>query len=121
MELTSKMKSVAMQAKSVEELLKLAEAYGYEISKEEAEEIFAELNQAGELSDEELENVTGGSCYSTDSDTQGLLIVTLGNTCDGYVKGSNELIPGTCHSCKHRIGFTPSYCKIRSKYNDPYR
>ena len=119
MELTSEMKSVAMQAKSVEELLKLAEEYGYEISKEEAEEIYAELNQARELSDEELENVAGGSCYSKDN--HGLLIVTLGNTCDGYVKETTELIPGTCHSCKHRIGFTPSYCKIRSKYNDPYR
>ena len=119
MELTSKMKSVAMQAKSVEELLKLAEAYGYEVSKEEAEKIYAELNQAGELSGEELENVTGGSCQSKDN--HGLLIVTLGNTCDGYVKETTELIPGTCNSCKHRIGFTPSYCKIRSKYNDPYK
>ena len=119
MELTSEMKSVAMRAKSVEELLKLAEEYGYEISKEEAEEIYAELNQEGPLSDEELENVTGGSCYSSDS--SGMLIVTLGNTCDGYVKETTELIPGTCNSCKHRIGFAPSYCKIRSKYNDPYK
>ena len=119
MKLTSEMKSVAMQAKSVEELLKLAAEYGYEISKEEAEEIYADLNQEGELSDEELENVTGGSCYS--SDNHGLLIVTLGNTCDGYVKETTELIPGTCNSCKHRIGFAPSYCKIRSKYNDPYK
>ena len=119
MELTSEMKSVAMQAKSVEELLKLAEEYGYEISKKEAEEIYAELNQKGELSDEELENVTGGSCYSKDN--HGLLIVTLGNTCDGYVKDTTELISGTCNSCKHRIGFAPSYCKIRSKYNDPYK
>ena len=61
MELTSKMKRVAMQAKSVEELLKLAEAYGYEISKEEAEEIYAELNQEGELSGDDLENVAGGA------------------------------------------------------------
>ena len=119
MKLTSEMKSVAMQAKSVDELLKLAEEYGYEISKEEAEEIYAELNEEGELSDEELENVTGGSCYSKDN--HGLLIVTLGNTCDGYVKETTELIPGTCNSCKHRIGFAPSYCKIRSKYNDPYK
>ena len=119
MELTSEMKSVAMRAKSVEELLKLAEEYGYEVSKDEAEEIYAELNKEGELSDEELENVTGGSCYSKDN--HGLLIVTLGNTCDGYVKETTELISGTCNSCKHRIGFAPSYCKIRSKYNDPYK
>ena len=91
MELTSEMKSVAMRAKSVEELLKLAEEYGYEVSKDEAEEIYAELNKEGELSDEELENVTGGSCYSKDN--HGLLIVTLGNTCDGYVKILLSLFP----------------------------
>ena len=119
MKLTSLMKSVAMQANSVEELLKLAEQYGYEVSKEEAEEIYAELNQEEALADEELENVAGGSCYS--SDAHNLLIVTLGNTCRGYEKARYELISGTCHSCKHRIGFTPSYCKIRSKYNDPYK
>lgn len=119
MELTSEMKRVAMKAKSVDELLKLAAEYGYEISKDEAEEIYAELNKKGELADEELENVVGGSCYSKDN--EGLLIVTLGNTCDGYVKETTELIPGTCNSCKHRIGFAPSYCKIRSKYNDPFK
>ena len=48
MKLTSKMKSVAMQAKSVEELLKLAEEYGYEISKEEAEEIYDMVSEPDE-------------------------------------------------------------------------
>ena len=117
MELTSKMKSVAMQAKSVEELLKLAEAYGYEVSKEEAEEIYAELNQAGELSDEELENVTGGGCYSTK--THGYLIVTSGNSCklfeqSGWRSGS------TCSGCHYAFldGIT-IYCSRRSRYDDP--
>lgn len=41
------MKSVAMQAKSVEELLKLAEAYGYEISKEEALKEYAVVKRPG--------------------------------------------------------------------------
>ena len=117
MELTSKMKSVAMQAKSVEELLKLAEAYGYEISKEEAEEIYAELNQARELSDEELENVAGGGCYSTDK--HGYLIVTSVNRCElfeqsGWRSGS------TCSGCHHAFldGLT-IYCSRRSRYDDP--
>ena len=117
MELTSKMKRVAMQAKSVEELLKLAEAYGYEISKEEAEEIYAELNQARELSDEELDNVTGGGCYSTK--IHGYLIVTSGNRCElfeqsGWRSGS------TCFGCSwsYSDGWV-TYCGIRTRYDDP--
>ena len=117
MELTSEMKSVAMQAKSVEELLKLAEAYGYEVSKEEAEKIYAELNQAGELSDEELENVTGGGCYSNDD--HGMLIVTAGNRCELF-KQSSFRSGSTCLSCYYRY---PEgmiyYCRRRSRYDDP--
>ena len=117
MKLTSKMKSVAMQAKSVEELLKLAAEYGYEISKEEAEEIYAELNQAGELSDEELENVTGGGCYSTDK--EGLLIVTAGNRCELF-KQSSFRSGSTCLSCYYQYpdGLV-TYCRRRSRYDDP--
>ena len=117
MELTSKMKSVAMQAKSVEELLKLAEAYGYEISKEEAEKIYAELNQARELSDEELENVAGGGCYSTN--THGYLIVTSGNRCELFEQSSFRS-GSTCLSCFYQYpdGLV-TYCRRRSRYNDP--
>lgn len=60
MELTSKMKSVAMQAKSVDELLEMAKKYGHSVSREEAEKIYAELNQECELANEELEDVVGG-------------------------------------------------------------
>ena len=117
MELTSKMKRVAMQAKSLEELLKLAAEYGYEISKEEAEEIYAELNQEGALADEELENVAGGGCYSKDA--HGRLIVTAGNRCElfeqsGWRSGS------TCSGCHYAFldGLT-IYCSRRSRYDDP--
>ena len=117
MKLTSKMKSVAMQAKSVEELLKLAEAYGYEVSKEEAEKIYAELNQAGELSDEELENVTGGGCYSTDK--HGMLIVTAGNRCELFIQ-SGFRSGSTCYGCLHAFqdGLV-IYCSKRTRDNDP--
>ena len=47
-------------AKTAEELLKLAKAVGMEMSAEEAEKYFAELHKIGELSDEELNNVSGG-------------------------------------------------------------
>ena len=117
MKLTSKMKSVAMQAKSVEELLKIAEAYGYEISREEAEEIYAELNQEGELADEELENVAGGGCYSTDK--HGRLIVTAGNRCELFEQ-STWRSGSTCFGCSwsYSEGWV-TYCGIRTRDNDP--
>ena len=50
----------AKAATSAEELLELAKAENIEISAEEAAKAFAELNRTGELSDEELDNVSGG-------------------------------------------------------------
>ena len=50
----------AIQAKTAEELLAMAKAENIELTEEEAAKAFAELNKAGELSDEELDNVAGG-------------------------------------------------------------
>ena len=50
----------AKTAKTAEELLEMAKAENIEISAEEAAKAFAELNKTGELSDEELDNVSGG-------------------------------------------------------------
>ena len=53
----------AKAAKSVEELLELAKASNVELSEEQAKEYFAKLNPAkGELSDDELDDVSGGGC-----------------------------------------------------------
>ncbi len=53
----------AKAAKSVEELLELAKASGVELSEEQAKEYFAKLNPTkGELSDDELDDVSGGGC-----------------------------------------------------------
>lgn len=53
----------AKAAKSVEELLELAKASNVELSEEQAKEYFAKLNPTkGELSDDELDNVSGGGC-----------------------------------------------------------
>ena len=52
----------AKTAKTAEELLAMAKAENIELSAEEAEKAFAELNKTGELSDEELNNVAG-VCY----------------------------------------------------------
>lgn len=53
----------AKAAKSVEELLELAKASNVELSEEQAKDYFAKLNPIkGELSDDELDDVSGGGC-----------------------------------------------------------
>ena len=53
----------AKAAKSVEELLELAKASNVKLSDEQAKEYFAKLNPTkGELSDDELDDVSGGGC-----------------------------------------------------------
>ena len=53
----------AKAAKSVEDLLELAKASNVELSDEQAKEYFAKLNPTkGELSDDELDEVSGGGC-----------------------------------------------------------
>ena len=50
----------AKQAKSTEELIALAKENNIELSEDKAKEYFERLNNSGELSDEELDNVTSG-------------------------------------------------------------
>ena len=60
MKFTDEMLEKAKTAKSAEELLEMAKAENIELSAEQAAKAFAELNKTGELSDEELDNVSGG-------------------------------------------------------------
>ena len=53
----------AKEAKSVEELITLAKENGVELNEEEAKMYFEQLNaKKGELSDDELDVVSGGGC-----------------------------------------------------------
>ena len=61
-ELTKEMLEKAMQCKTADELIALAKAGGYEITKEEAEAYLAELADV-ELDDKQLKKVAGGGCY----------------------------------------------------------
>ena len=55
----------AKGAKSAKELLELAKAEGINITADEAATYFAQLNpKSSELSDNELDNVSGGGCLS---------------------------------------------------------
>ena len=60
MKISKELLEKAKTAKTAEELLEMAKVENIEISAEEAAKAFAELNKTGELSDEELDNVSGG-------------------------------------------------------------
>ena len=60
MKFTDEMLEKAKTAKSAEELLELAKAENIELTEEQAKEYFATIHASGELSDEELDNVSGG-------------------------------------------------------------
>ena len=60
MNISKELLEKAKTAKSAEELLAMAKAENIALTEEEAAKAFEELNKNGELSDEELDNVTGG-------------------------------------------------------------
>ena len=68
MELTKEQLEKAKQIKSPKELLAFAEENGIELTEENVKQGFAQLHKEGEVTDEELDNVSGGSC-SDDFDT----------------------------------------------------
>ena len=62
-ELTREQMEKAMACKTAEELMALAKAEGYELTKEEAEAFLAELSDV-ELGDEVMEKAAGGiGCF----------------------------------------------------------
>ena len=81
MAINSELIAKAKETKSVEELMALAKENNMELTEESAEAYFNQLHPAsGELSDEELDNVAGGSCYASD----GRMVVSLGYVCHGF-------------------------------------
>ena len=63
-ELTKEMVAKALQCKDADELLTLAKAEGMELTKEEAEAYFTELEDF-ELDSDALQKVAGGGVYDT--------------------------------------------------------
>ena len=125
MKLTKELLEKAKSAKSAEELLTLAKESGVELTADEAEKYFAAWNKAGEISDEELENVSGGSqcrngsLYS--SDPPYYLITTDANWCPACTVGHTAGNGGTCGICTHHVcdGIV-MYCHARKYYDDPF-
>ena len=72
----------AKTAKSAEELLAMAKAEHIEMTSEQAAKAYAELNKDGELADEELDNVSGGT-----------VAVMCGDQCEvGWANTREEVI-----------------------------
>ncbi len=61
--MTNELVLKAKECKSAEELLALAKENNYPMTEEDAKRTFAELHTEGELSEEELDNVSGGACH----------------------------------------------------------
>ena len=77
MEFSKELLTKAKAAPSGEALFALARENGIPMTQEEADAYFTELHKTGELSDDELENVTGGGCRKN-----GHLVVTIYYSCD---------------------------------------
>ena len=112
MNFTPELLTKAKAAKSAEELIALAKENNIELTEEEAEKYFTEWHKEGELADEELDNVVGGTCYSPgvkdpyDGQWRQYAIVSPLNECPYWDR--------TCHKCGQ--SFTDGgtwYCAAR--------
>ena len=112
--LTPEMIEKAKAAKSAEELLEIAKSNNIEITADEAATYFAQLNpKSGELDDDDLDNVAGGSCSAADSEYGKIAIVTSGQTCPKCGHNRGEIVCGGyvpdgifCEKCGKRIANT---------------
>lgn len=117
-EIIEKIKS----SKSASDLKNLANKNGYNLTDEEANNYFNMYHSKGHIDDSELNNVSGGLCYSTSGDYKGCLIVTPLNTCKFWKKdgGLEYYQQGACMHCfySEQVNLT-LYCTLRTKDNDP--
>lgn len=111
MEMNKELMAKAKEAKTVEELIAVAEKNNIELTEESANAYLQQLNRkTDEITDEELDNVSGGGCHNGD----GRLITTVMNRCGGWrcketdnCRSSSEI----CFSCGiSRICGECSYC-----------
>ena len=114
--------------KSVEELKALGKDNDYPLTDEEAESYFAMISKGGELSDDELSDVSGGACYKwrkgkAYSKNPPHIVMKM-NTCKLYdYDPDGSGFKGTCPKCTHVTG-KPGIrvhleCSIRTYYQDP--
>ena len=106
-------------ANSVEELKKVCADEKINVSDDKLKQCY-DLYHSGsaELSDDELDNVSGGACYSSGVDGPNgfhqYLITTAGNSCLGHTSDSKPFLY-TCGTCKYSFGIgLTMYCSAMS-------
>ena len=98
MELNKELLAKAKEARTPEELIALAKGNGAELTAEGAKTYFDLLHpKTGELSDDELDNVSGGGCYAKND---GCLLTTIGHKCRYFEHAIPRTgVSGTCGAC----------------------
>ena len=134
MEFSKEQIKKAKNCATLEEFKTLAKAEGFDLTEEEAENYFS-ATRGGELSDDDLDKISGGTKYSTGVDGpegyHNYAIVTLLNAAPKkcFDKGvlpinrrateEDVFYATTCGTCKYR--FTKngiSYCSKRWEWHD---
>ncbi len=89
----------ARTAQSPDDLVTLAEKSGLKLSKSDAEHYFNAVKSRGEISDDELDAVSGGgACYTK----EGFLSTTCGYKCSYFEEDPGVGgVYGTCYCCKY--------------------
>ena len=99
MELNNEILAKAKAAKTPEELIEIARENDVEMTEESAKAYVDLLHpKTGEMSDDELDNVAGGGCYSQG----GRLKTTSGYRCKHFSQGQSSVgLKGTCAQCSY--------------------
>ena len=109
----------AKATKSAEELLEVAKAAGIKMTANEAATYFAQLNpKSGELGDDDLDAVSGGSICRENPAANKLVLVTSGQTCPccGSNRGVYTVLEDSAphifceNNCKHYIACDDGSC-----------
>lgn len=98
----------AKVAKSAEELLALAKENNVELTAEEANTYFVQLNpQMGELGDDELDNVSGGGCEGSEAVSASSDQMQLSAGRIVYLRNSGHTF-GSCY-CQNSVCASPVF------------
>ena len=112
--LTNEIIEKAKAAKSAEELYEIAKANGVEMTTDEANTYFAQLNsKSGELDDNDLDSVAGGGCGDSnngpDVNRGDMVRITSGETCSKCGTNIGTVAQGKatkyikCKPCSQKI------------------
>ena len=90
----------ARAANSAKELMALAKENEIELSEQEANDYFEQMNKSGGLSDDELDSVAGGGCHKGD----GRLEITAGHGCGNWAcKYCGQKVNPSTHRCPNHV------------------